>query len=734
MQSMAKNWKLWLLVVLLPLVMAAASWFEGNRMAGHTVNAAQVAQIQDIVTKKRERADALDARADTLDATGNPQIVGGNGNGTLMTQALALRKQAKALREETKKLEGLSARSTGVLSQNNIKLVGWVGVALALMALIVGVYILLQAHQWQAAAQRARDSLLAAFERSQARMPKLLTGFMLLLAGTAAALATLEGIELWQAFYGSGRVGSGFFKIHAGAIVVALGIVYGAFTAARELNAAFKHDEEAMPVQGRTLSRAEAPGLWAAVDAAAQKLGTASPQHIIVGMEDGFYVTEGAIELAPSNQSLKGQTLYLCATRMAVLSPEEILSIIGHELGHFAGEDTAYSRRFSPLYAKAVRSHIILGNALTGEWTDYLSTKPAFMLNEYVLDAFHLAIRHWSRVREFAADQAGKTVAGAVDAASALLRYSATEPVLVSHYKDLSSAPSDVQALTRLLQTSAQNSQLAPPAVEEEIPHPTDTHPPTAERVQALVGESSALLEAARAQAHRPVDSTGATWLRTVIPQFDDVYHQLATEHIVQYKADTAAHQAALQEVLQNVNQLGDTVVRDKKGWVMMALTILLLVGTVGVWAWFLFSDSRQFGSTEKLLLGAVVLLLPATFGAMTWAMRRRHHRALCTLSPTSIQSDAFTRPLAWTEIENYEAQEVNGVLLLTLHLTLTTPFALHNRSLMRLSYNAKKQNLVMKLSSIDGMTNTEFFDRFNNYYRAVWAKIALQEMDGAEG
>lgn len=46
-------------------------------MAGHTVNAAQVAQIQDIVTKKRERADVLDARADTLDATGNPQIVGG---------------------------------------------------------------------------------------------------------------------------------------------------------------------------------------------------------------------------------------------------------------------------------------------------------------------------------------------------------------------------------------------------------------------------------------------------------------------------------------------------------------------------------------------------------------------------------------------------------------------------------------------------------------------------------
>lgn len=714
MGNMGKNLKLWLLVLLLPLIMAGASWFEGNRMAGHTVSPEQTMQLQTIITSLRERADALDAAR-------NQRSV--RVNGKLVSEALALRQQAD-------KLESLSARSTGILNQNNIKLVGWAGVALALLALFVGVYILWQAHQWQAAAQRARDSLLAAFERSQAQMPKLLTGFMLLLAGTATALAVLEGIELWQAFNGSGRVGSGFVKIHAFAILAALGIVYVAVMAARELNAAFAHEEEAMPVQGRSLSRDEAPGLWAAVDMAAQKLGTASPKHIIVGMEDGFYVTEATIDLAPSKQTLKGQTLYLCAARMAVLSPEEILSIIGHELGHFAGEDTAYSRRFSPLYAKAVRSHIILGNALTGEWTDYLSAKPAFMLNEHVLDSFHLAIRHWSRVREFAADQAGKTVAGAVNAASALLRYSATQPVLTNHYKDLSSTPSTTQALTRLLQeTSTHNSPLAPSEAEEHIPHPTDTHPPTAERVHALVGQSAAVLAEARAQAHRPVDTAGATWLRTAIADFDGVYHQLATNHVVEHKAGIAAHQAALEEVLQSVNQTGDTVVRMKKGWVMMALTALLLVGVAAVWAWFLFGNSRLFGSTEKLVLSAAALLLPASMGVITWSMRRSHYRAMCTLTPTAIQSDAFTRPLAWTDIDDYEAQEVNGVIILKLHLKQTTPFALHNSSLRRLKYNKKKNILVMRCSNLEGMTNTEFFERFNSYYRATWAKIALQAL-----
>lgn len=36
---------------------------------------------------------------------------------------------------------------------------------------------------------------------------------------------------------------------------------------------------------------------------------------------------------------------------MALLDDAEAAAVIGHELGHFTGEDTQYSLRFVPLYA-----------------------------------------------------------------------------------------------------------------------------------------------------------------------------------------------------------------------------------------------------------------------------------------------------------------------------------------------------------------------------------------------
>ncbi|MFD2022059.1 M48 family metalloprotease [Pseudocitrobacter faecalis] len=47
-------------------------------------------------------------------------------------------------------------------------------------------------------------------------------------------------------------------------------------------------------------------------------------------------------------ERLTGNTLYLPLTYLSLLNEAEIAAVVGHELGHFTGEDTQYSLRFAP--------------------------------------------------------------------------------------------------------------------------------------------------------------------------------------------------------------------------------------------------------------------------------------------------------------------------------------------------------------------------------------------------
>ncbi|WP_419539255.1 M48 family metalloprotease [Methylorubrum populi] len=101
---------------------------------------------------------------------------------------------------------------------------------------------------------------------------------------------------------------------------------------------------------------------------------------------------------------------------------DETAAIIAHELAHYAGGDTAYSQRFLPIYAGVGRS---LDAVAEGERGSLGLFRPSLRLGLFVMERFHLAVRHWSRAREFAADAAGAAATSAEAAARALLRYGA---------------------------------------------------------------------------------------------------------------------------------------------------------------------------------------------------------------------------------------------------------------------------------------------------------------------
>ncbi len=106
-----------------------------------------------------------------------------------------------------------------------------------------------------------------------------------------------------------------------------------------------------MEVFGKVLGPDKAPGLHAYVQGLAEKLGAQPPRNIIVGLEPTFYVTNSDIHIPGQNEGVAGETLFISAPLARVFSQDEFASVIGHELGHFRGEDTVYSMKFAPVYA-----------------------------------------------------------------------------------------------------------------------------------------------------------------------------------------------------------------------------------------------------------------------------------------------------------------------------------------------------------------------------------------------
>ena len=52
---------------------------------------------------------------------------------------------------------------------------------------------------------------------------------------------------------------------------------------------------------------------------------------------------------------LKGRTMFLSLSLCRILSLDEMKAVLGHELAHYKGLDTRFSRRFYPIYRGATQ-------------------------------------------------------------------------------------------------------------------------------------------------------------------------------------------------------------------------------------------------------------------------------------------------------------------------------------------------------------------------------------------
>lgn len=379
-----------------------------------------------------------------------------------------------------------------------------------LSAAVIGAAGLLSIRQAGRRALRSREVLLSGFRRGLKKLPWLIGAVGLL---AALALACGLGYELIH-FLAYDRAGSqnSARLIAWGVIVIFLLLLYGFKLIGNIIRASRAVlDTEPMLLIGKSVSEGEAPQVWRFVRSVAKEAGTVMPDAIVLGMDQGFFVTEHPVEFSTGEAAPQGRVLYLSLPYMIYMTREEAAAVIGHELGHFTGADTEYSLFFAPIYARAVDNLNAVAEAASIGQSVFVSivAAPARLLSEFYLNAFHLAVRHWSRERELAADRVGAAAGGSEAVALSLLRISVLAPVVDQALAECwaKGGLPEGGIMARVRQLARENG-LGDPSdfLEEGQAHPTDTHPATRQRLEAVgAALTPALLARARDVRESPL-------------------------------------------------------------------------------------------------------------------------------------------------------------------------------------------------------------------------------------
>lgn len=322
-------------------------------------------------------------------------------------------------------------------------------------------------------------------------------------------------------------------RVHA---VLLLGIGLAALVGCAQLLRTGLGFFRSTPMRSRAveLSSSECPELFTLVEAAARKLGTQMPDHIIAGLEPNFFVTASNVQLIGENPKLlQGRTLFVSLSLMRLFSKDELGAVVGHELGHFRGGDTAYSTKFAPIYARLTRALAHM-HVEENHGASALARLPALAALNVCLTEFAKSERAVSRQREFVADKAGAEAASAEALACALVKlsvYANYWPLLTEKHIEILSQGrcfTDLPVTFREI-CAQQYSELdwnsAKAALTQYIQaHPVDTHPPMAQRLEALGNKVADIAK----KAARPAEDSAIG----LVPNAEHVEQELTTLEI----------------------------------------------------------------------------------------------------------------------------------------------------------------------------------------------------------
>jgi Zn-dependent protease with chaperone function len=591
------------------------------------------------------------------------------------------------------------------------------------LAAAISAVVLLAGAAFGTLGRTSREALVRGFALMRHGLPAVLAIQVVL--GTVAFVAAVvfEAAALAQPGFGTGE-----FKMLAVAAIAVLGSLFMAGTALAGLRGALRAFEpDPLHILGRRVTPDEAPGLWRLVGGLAERLGALKPDAIVVGLTEGFFVSAGPKILEPGSERLSAPTLYVPLPYLPLLRTDELASIIGHELAHFAGGDTAYSLRFLPIYAGVSRS--LDAVAMAGSGSGFGLLTPAMRLGLFVMDQFHHAVRHWSRAREFAADAFGAGPTSPEAAARALLRTDAIGRRVVETLNAAAAqrhaAPPDLVAATleRVIEAGL-DDPLAHLGTGQA--HPTDTHPPTRERIAQLGCSLTPELLAAIVTVPPPSALGGlavyfadpAGLCRTASADFLAVVEQQEQAYHAQLEAAVAGIEDGEHVVYENTRP--GAIFFAVAGVVFMLIGLaLVILGMPGL------------SAGEAQLVGALPLVFGAAFTAFGLWRLRRGDRPTMILRPDGLTVPGLDRPIAWDSIADLDMTLRNTGMVTRLLLPPEAPFPQRVAGARRVGVDVKRRIVTIKAGLPAKMKPDDFAELLGRYRRAAEARRLLAEATG---
>jgi Zn-dependent protease with chaperone function len=299
----------------------------------------------------------------------------------------------------------------------------------------------------------------------------------------------VQGIMLtYIAYLAQILILNAFYPVLTGA--VGLGAVFASFGILRAIYDSIGVKDHII-INGHYIEQTQEPRLVNLINSIASSLGARTPDNVVVGLDPTFYVVSNPIKIAMQNKHLTGETLYLSLPLMRTLSEAELRAIIGHELGHFVGDDTKYSRKFYPVYTSITQSVDTLIKS------ESVAALPASYTLSSMLASFDTAVKTIGRERELSADIFGAKASSGEALTLALLKLSiynhAWAAISNQCIKRISNGGGYSKNISWLFQSVVQhniNSETVMKSVEialnEPIAHPNDSHPTTLVRAKNL--------------------------------------------------------------------------------------------------------------------------------------------------------------------------------------------------------------------------------------------------------
>jgi Zn-dependent protease with chaperone function len=595
----------------------------------------------------------------------------------------------------------------------------WGTIAGAVLAFVSGILGLATATISGLRARRSQEQLIGSFGRLRLILPFILATLVIgfCIGIVCAALFEAISMGLWADF------STGSAKLFVLALMLAGLAAYSAFLALRGLKNVFAlFATQPMDVSGRRIEETDAPGLFRFVRDLADRQDAVRPDTIVVGLTQGFFVTESELRLLPEDEVIRGRTLYLPAPYLDLLDEPEVAAIIGHELAHFAGRDTLYSQRFTPIYAGLWRSLSALQRGERGSFVLY----PAAMLGFHALQQFDHAVNHWSRIREFDADRSGARSSSVVGAASALIRTGLIPPALdhvfglagnrVRVAENSEPAPDLVAETSDLVRAHGWSDPVS--LLEDRQPHPTDTHPPTVQRIQAMGLTVDDRLLGIATRAPKPA---GLTFAFELFSDWKALCRQLSGDYLEQVRDLQTAHRQALEALAAAAPD--ETILYDNVRPMIWAMAIIAAIFAGFGLMVTVFAAETGFAHDEfaRTLVSGIAAAGVVMCGLYALYLHESAAQPLMVLTPAGLRASMLDGPVAWTDIHSHQVFASNRFAL-RLWLAPSASLPAKKRRAIYSKIDRKQRVVTIGAMGIRGMKAAEFSALVERYHSAAHA------------